>query len=133
MKISSRILAKPRILPNDGPTLQRKIPIPTPIPGVSKVIAVSSGKGGVGKSTMAVNLAIALSLKGCKTGLLDVDLFGPSIPRMMNLTDWNPNVDSDSNLIQPLENYGIQCMSMGFLVKSSEAIVWRGLMVNALF
>lgn len=109
--------------------MSRGLPKQKPIPGVKHVLVVASGKGGVGKSTTAVNLAlgIAASHHVKAVGLLDADVYGPSIPRMMNLKG-NPEV-SDRNLMIPLVNYGIRCMSMGFLVEETAPIVWRGLMV----
>eukprot|EP00045_Choanoeca_perplexa_P016213 m.216154 g.216154 ORF g.216154 m.216154 type:complete len:323 (+) comp17200_c1_seq56:3132-4100(+) len=106
---------------------QRGLPDQKQIPGVKDIVVVSSAKGGVGKSTTAVNLALSLS-KDCKVGLLDADVFGPSLPIMMNLQHEQPTVNDQDQLI-PIENYGIQCMSMGFLVNPDDAIVWRGMMV----
>ncbi|KAI3434756.1 hypothetical protein D9Q98_002816 [Chlorella vulgaris] len=98
------------------------------IEGVQHIIAVASGKGGVGKSTTAVNLAVALSQRlGLRVGLLDADVYGPSIPRMMSLSG-KPRVDSDERMI-PLVNHGVSCMSMGFLMAEDAAAVWRGPMV----
>ena len=97
-------------------------------PGVKQIIAVSSGKGGVGKSTTSVNLALSLSALGLKVGLLDADLYGPSIPQLMNLSG-QPCLNKQNKMI-PLENYGVQVMSIGFLVDTPEdrykPIVWRG-------
>ncbi|XP_033044211.1 iron-sulfur protein NUBPL isoform X2 [Trachypithecus francoisi] len=109
--------------------MSRGLPKQKPIEGVKQVIVVASGKGGVGKSTTAVNLALALAANDSSKaiGLLDVDVYGPSIPKMMNLKG-NPEL-SQSNLMRPLLNYGIACMSMGFLVEENEPVVWRGLMV----
>lgn len=98
------------------------------IPGVQHVIAVASGKGGVGKSTLAVNLAMSLHALGKSVGLLDADIYGPSIPLMMNLKDRQPTKD-DKNLIIPLENYGLRVMSMGNLMDPERAVIWRGPMV----
>lgn len=92
------------------------------------VIAVASGKGGVGKSTLAVNLAMSLHALGKSVGLLDADIYGPSIPLMMNLKDRQPTKD-DKNLIIPLENYGLRVMSMGNLMDPERAVIWRGPMV----
>ncbi|XP_059812285.1 iron-sulfur cluster transfer protein NUBPL isoform X2 [Hemitrygon akajei] len=107
--------------------MARGLPKQKAIPGVKHVIVVASGKGGVGKSTTAVNLALGLATFESHVGLLDADVHGPSIPRMMNLKG-NPAL-TDSNLMIPLVNYGINCMSMGFLVEETAPIVWRGLMV----
>lgn len=109
--------------------MSRGLPKQKPIEGVREVIVVASGKGGVGKSTTAVNLALALAANDSSkaVGLLDVDVYGPSIPKMMNLKG-NPEL-SPNNLMRPLLNYGIACMSMGFLVEETAPLVWRGLMV----
>jgi len=97
------------------------------IPGISHIIPVASGKGGVGKSTVAVNLAAALSQKGLKVGLLDLDIYGPSIPLMMGVQEM-PKVTPD-NKIHPLEKFGMRLMSIGFLVEKDAALIWRGPMV----
>ncbi|KAJ3189606.1 hypothetical protein HK101_008849 [Irineochytrium annulatum] len=104
-----------------------RVPKLQPIPGVKRVVAVSSAKGGVGKSTVAVNTAVALQGMGKTVGLLDADVFGPSLPLMMNISG-QPDV-STANKLLPLSNYGVKCMSMGFLVPKENAVVWRGLMV----
>lgn len=96
---------------------------------ITAIIAVASGKGGVGKSTTAVNLAVALAQAGQRVGLLDADIYGPSLPRMLGLQDQQPVIDEAEKKIHPLEAYGIKCMSIGFLVPESEAVVWRGPMV----
>lgn len=98
------------------------------IPGVSKIIAVGSGKGGVGKSTVSVNLALALAERGLKVGLLDADLYGPSIPRMLGALNQRPEVD-DKQKIQPISRYGVKTMSLGYLVDEAQAAVWRGPML----
>ncbi|XP_048455838.1 iron-sulfur protein NUBPL isoform X2 [Rhincodon typus] len=107
--------------------MARGLPKQKMIPGVKQVIVVASGKGGVGKSTTAVNLALGMAANNLVVGLLDADVYGPSIPCMMNLRG-NPEL-TDSNLMRPLVNFGIACMSMGFLVEEGAPIVWRGLMV----
>jgi ATP-binding protein involved in chromosome partitioning len=104
-------------------------PLPKPegiLPGVKSVIAVASGKGGVGKSTVAVNLAVALAQTGLKVGLLDADIYGPSLPRMLGLNR-KPEVRDGKML--PLHAWGLICMSIGFLVDEETAMVWRGPMV----
>lgn len=109
------------------PRMQRGLPKKAPLPGVSHTIVVASGKGGVGKSTVAVNLAISLARTGIRTGLLDADLYGPSLPRMMRLSP--PVRLTSEGLLEPLTNYGVRCMSMGFLVEETAPVVWRGLLV----
>ena len=99
----------------------------TEIPGVKKIIAVSSGKGGVGKSTVATNLALALSHK-YTVGLLDADIYGPSLPRMTGTLNQKLTVNNDKK-IQPILRYGIKLMSIGYLVEESSAVVWRGPML----
>ena len=94
---------------------------------VKHVIAVASGKGGVGKSTVAVNLAVALADQGHSVGLLDADIYGPSLPMMMGIND-RPQ-SKDGKIIEPLENYGVKTMSIGYLIKEGTAMVWRGPMV----
>lgn len=96
------------------------------IPGVKSCVAIASGKGGVGKSTVTVNLAIALAEKGAKVGLLDADVYGPSIPMMMGC---NEQPRTQNNKILPLEKYGIKVMSLGFLLEEGQAVLWRGPMV----
>lgn len=95
--------------------------------GVSSIIAVASGKGGVGKSTTSVNIALALARLGKKVGIMDADIYGPSIPRMMGITG-QPRSEDGSTLI-PMENYDVKCMSMGFMVPEEEPTIWRGPMV----
>ena len=100
---------------------------PAFLPMVKHKIAVASGKGGVGKSTVAVNLALALAKKGLRVGLLDVDIYGPSIPMMLGISD---NPYSDGSKILPIEKFGLQLMSFGFLIDNSEAVIWRGALVH---
>ncbi len=97
--------------------------------GVKNIIAVASGKGGVGKSTISVNLAVALAKTGASVGLVDTDIYGPSIPTMFDIHD-RPNISTQRKLI-PLEKFGVKLLSMGFLVKQDEAVVWRGPMVSS--
>ena len=98
------------------------------MPNVKNIIAVASGKGGVGKSTTAVNLALALSAEGAKVGILDADIYGPSQPMMMGV-EGRPE-SSDGQTMEPLENYGVQVISIGFLIDRDEAMIWRGPMAT---
>ncbi len=98
-----------------------------PVPGVKHVIAVASGKGGVGKSTTAANLALGLKTLGLNVGLLDADIFGPSVPRLFGINE-KPKVNA-SGLLEPLDAHGIKIMSIGFLVEEEAAMIWRGPMV----
>lgn len=98
------------------------------LPKVKNVVAVASGKGGVGKSTTAVNLALALAAEGASVGLLDADIYGPSIPMMMGI-EGRPESE-DGQTMEPMENYGVQVMSIGFLVAQDEAMIWRGPMAT---
>ena len=95
---------------------------------IKNIIAVASGKGGVGKSTTSVNLALALAAEGAVVGLLDADIYGPSQPRMMGLSG-QPD-STDGKTLEPMENYGVQCMSIGFLVEEETPTIWRGPMVT---
>ena len=99
------------------------------IPGVKNVVAVASGKGGVGKSTTAVNLAIALAQSGAAVGILDADIYGPSLPRMLSVTG-KPQHDEQEGKIQPSEVHGMKVMSMGFFMDEDAPVVWRGPMVG---
>jgi ATP-binding protein involved in chromosome partitioning len=110
--------------PGQGQAAQPKLPIA----GVKNLIAVGSGKGGVGKTTVAVNLAIALARLGHKTGLLDADVYGPNVPLMMG-TNQAPAAIGER--IQPLQNYGVKLMSMGFLSPGDKPLVWRGPMLHS--
>lgn len=98
------------------------------LPGVKHLIAVASGKGGVGKSTVAANLAVALSMQGKSVGLLDADIHGPSQPKMFNVEDARPVMDDSTGreLIEPIEQYGVKLLSIGFFVDPDSAVVWRG-------
>ena len=97
------------------------------IPGVSNIIAIASGKGGVGKSTVSANLAVALAAAGKRVGLLDADVYGPSQPRMMGISG-RPS-SPDGTTILPLRNHGVTCMSIGFMVPEGDAVIWRGPML----
>jgi len=101
--------------------------------GVKNIITVGSGKGGVGKSTVAVNLAIGLAKTGAKVGLIDADIYGPSIPTMMNLEGQRPELKkiNGKDTIIPIEQYGVKVLSIGFLIRPEQAVVWRGPMVTS--
>ncbi len=108
-------------------------PAPNLIEGVSHIIAVSSGKGGVGKSTVAVNLAVALALEGARVGLMDVDVYGPNVPTMMGVTE-EPKIQEDpqkGEAFIPPVSHGVKVMSMGFLIKGDQPLVWRGPMLHS--
>lgn len=98
------------------------------LPGVKNIVAVASGKGGVGKSTTAVNIALALAAEGARVGLLDADIYGPSLPMMMGLQG-RPE-SADGKTMEPMENHGVQVMSIGFLVDGDQAMIWRGPMAT---
>lgn len=99
------------------------------IPGIGAIIAVASGKGGVGKSTTAVNLALAFQANGLRAAVLDADIYGPSLPRLMKISGRPQQIDG--RLIRPMENYGMKVMSMGFLVDEGTAMIWRGPMIQS--
>ena len=97
------------------------------VPGIASIIAVASGKGGVGKSTTAVNIALGLAANGLRVGVLDADIYGPSMPRLLNIRGRPQTVDG--KILKPMENYGLKVMSMGFLVDEETPMIWRGPMV----
>ncbi|MEE9299542.1 MAG: iron-sulfur cluster carrier protein ApbC [Alphaproteobacteria bacterium] len=106
---------------------ERAAPERPALPGIRAVVAVASGKGGVGKSTTAVNLAVAMAGLGKRIGLLDADIYGPSVPRMMRLQ--GQPTSPDGKILYPMENHGVRCMSIGFLVGEETPMIWRGPMV----
>ena len=102
--------------------------VKNPINGTKFTIAISSAKGGVGKSTFATNIAIALKKTGCKVGLLDADIYGPSLPKLFSI---NEKPKSDGKTLNPILKYDIQCMSIGFLTEEQTPMIWRGPMVTS--
>lgn len=115
----------PPAAPRPAPQQQAK----AGVPGIGSIIAVASGKGGVGKSTTAVNLALGLQALGLRVGVLDADIYGPSVPRLLGISG-RPK-QGEGRTIMPMENYGLQVMSMGFLVDEEAAMIWRGPMVQS--
>src|SRR5207248_710037 len=110
------------------PNMQR--PNPEAIPGISSIVAVGSGKGGVGKTTVAVNVALALARLGHKVGLLDADVYGPNVPLMMNATA-QPRL-LERNMIEPLEQFGVRVLSVGLLNPGGRPLIWRGPMLHSI-
>lgn len=126
----SAILTAERAPANDAPVRAKKGPAPLrEKPAVRQIIAVASGKGGVGKSTVAVNLALGLRRLGLSVGLMDADIYGPSIPRMLGLRE-KPVIGENKKLV-PLSTYGLKVMSMGLLVEEAAPMIWRGPMVQS--
>lgn len=113
---------------------QRSLPDHTGVPGIKNIVAVSSGKGGVGKSTVAVNVAVALAQAGAKVGLLDADIYGPNAPTMLGLGDARVTVQqgSQGEILEPAFNYGVRLVSMGFLIDPDQPVIWRGPMLNGI-
>jgi ATP-binding protein involved in chromosome partitioning len=115
-----------------GPSFSHGKPVPpgkTPVPGIKRIIAVGSGKGGVGKSTTAVNLALAFAAEGLKTGILDADLYGPSIPKLLGI-EGQPAI-RDDGIFSPHRAFGLQAMSIGSMLTKDQAVVWRGPMATS--
>lgn len=125
--VVSEIKVEPKVVVGKQKVEERPV-----LPGVMNIIAVSSGKGGVGKTTISVNLAIALARKGLSVGLIDADVFGPSVPKMFREESYKPLVkrEKDIDLIVPLEKYGVKVLSTGFFVDPNEAVIWRGPMAS---
>ena len=113
---------------------QKPLPDRTSIPGVKNIIAVSSGKGGVGKSTVSVNIAMALAKSGASVGMIDADIYGPNVPTMLDLDDAVVEVrkEESGDVLQPAENHGIKLVSMGFLIDKDQPVIWRGPMLNGI-
>jgi ATP-binding protein involved in chromosome partitioning len=125
--VINEIKVQPKVQVGKQPEKQRDV-----LPQVTNIIAVSSGKGGVGKTTIAVNLAIALARNGHSVGLLDADVYGPSIPKMFDAEEYRPEVRRENNadIIIPLFKHGVKVLSTGFFVDPSEAVIWRGPMAS---
>lgn len=113
---------------------QKALPDRAGIAGVKNILAISSGKGGVGKSTVAVNVAIALAQAGAKVGLIDADIYGPNAPKMMGLEDAKVSVrqGEQGEVLEPAFNYGVKLVSMGFLIDPDQPVIWRGPMLNGI-
>jgi ATP-binding protein involved in chromosome partitioning len=113
---------------------QKSLPDRTGIAGVKNIVAISSGKGGVGKSTVAVNVAVALAQSGAKVGLLDADIYGPNAPNMLGLSDAKIMVQQDDRgeVLEPLFNHGVKLVSMAFLIDIDQPVIWRGPMLNGI-
>jgi ATP-binding protein involved in chromosome partitioning len=113
---------------------QKSLPDRQSVPGIKNIIAVSSGKGGVGKSSVAVNIAVALADKGAKVGLLDADIYGPNAPNMLGLGNANVMVKQGTNgeVLEPAFNYGVKLVSMAFLIDPDQPVIWRGPMLNGI-
>ena len=111
---------------------QKSLPDRTGIAGVKNIIAVSSGKGGVGKSSVAVNVAVALAQAGAKVGLIDADIYGPNAPTMLGLEGVGVTVrpSAQGDIIEPAFNHGVKLVSMGFLIDKDQPVIWRGPMLN---
>ncbi len=122
-KITINVKVEAPSAPPKAPSIKGK-----PIPGIQNIVAVASGKGGVGKSTITANMAVTLQKMGFKVGILDADIYGPSIPIMFDLVDEKPlavNVEGRSKM-KPVENYGVKILSIGFFTNADQAVVWRG-------
>ncbi len=115
---------------------QKSLPDRTGIAGVKNILAVSSGKGGVGKSTVAVNIAVSLAQAGAKVGLIDADIYGPNVPTMLGLADAEVSVrpaqGPGQDILEPAENHGVKMVSMGFLIDPDQPVIWRGPMLNGI-
>lgn len=133
--IHSKVYNKAKITTNVKVETPPKVDVPIkgePIKGISSIVAISSGKGGVGKSTVTSNIAVTLSQMGFKVGVLDADIYGPSIPTMMDMEGERPlsvTIDGKSKM-QPIENYGVKVLSIGFFTQPNQAVIWRGPMAS---
>ena len=118
----------------ETPQQKASLPDQQSVSGTKNIIAVSSGKGGVGKSTVAVNVAVALAQTGAKVGLLDADIYGPNVPTMLGLENTEVQVEKNpaGDILQPAFNYGVKMVSMGFLIDPDQPVIWRGPMLNGI-
>jgi len=123
----AKVVVNVKVVVPETPEIKGK-----PIPGIQNVIAVASGKGGVGKSTVTANLAASLAKMGFKVGILDADVYGPSIPIMFDVAGERPQsvVIEGKSFIQPIENYGVKILSIGFFTNANQAVIWRGAMAS---
>ena len=129
--IHEKVYAKAKIKINtkvDAPKKTATITKGQPIPGIDSIIAISSGKGGVGKSTLTANIAVTLAEMGCKVGILDADIYGPSIPTMFDIEGARPlSTKKDGNSkMAPIVNHGVKILSIGFFTQPDQAVIWRG-------
>ncbi|MEL4897268.1 Mrp/NBP35 family ATP-binding protein [Crocosphaera sp. Alani8] len=119
---------------SETPEQKPSLPDQNSVTGTKNIIAVSSGKGGVGKSTVAVNIAVALAQTGARVGLLDADIYGPNVPTMLGLENTEVQVEKNpaGDILQPAFNYGVKMVSMGFLIDPDQPVIWRGPMLNGI-
>jgi len=131
-EVHQKIAVKVNVKAGEKAPVQAKKKLKNKIPGIKNIIAIASGKGGVGKSTITANIAISLSKMGFKVGILDADIYGPSMPIMFDVENEKPlsvNVNGRSKM-KPIENYGVKMLSLGFFTKPDEAVIWRGAMAS---
>ena len=127
ISVDAKVKVNVKVIAAENPEIKGK-----QLPGIKNIIAISSGKGGVGKSTVTANVAVSLAKMGFKVGVLDADVYGPSIPMMFDVQDEKPlaeNIDGKSKM-KPVENYGVKILSIGFFTKPDQAVIWRGPMAS---